>query len=130
MWGTRWGICYCKNIDVHVILLLIQLLKDLIRKSLFCHSGLLLPVLNVSHVTHQHKKNMPYLNNNPPLSLPNIPHWHLPCDNTALEAIWCQLSAQASTLGELKELVLSKRYDKILTLNPTWGASPNSTTLA
>lgn len=99
---------------MHVFLLLIQFLKDLIRKSLLWYSGLLLPVLNVSHVTHQHKRTMPYLNDNPPLFLPNIPHWHLPCDNAALEAVWCQLSAQTSALGELKGLVLSKEYDKIL----------------
>lgn len=71
-------------------------------------------VLNVSHVTHQHKRTMPYLNNTTPLSLPNIPYWHLPRDNTALGAVWCQLSAQTSALGEPKELGLSKGYDKIL----------------
>lgn len=55
------------------------------------------------------------LNNTASLSLPNAPYWHLPCDSTALEAVWCQLSAQASALeGKPKELVLSKGYDKIL----------------
>lgn len=74
-----------------------------------------MPVLNVSHVTHQHKRTMPYLNNTTSLFLPNVPYWHLPCDSTALEAVWCQLSAQASALeGNPKELVLSKGYDKIL----------------
>lgn len=73
-----------------------------------------LAVLNVSHVTHQHKRTMPRLNNNTPLSLPNIPQQYTSRDNTALEAVWCQLSAQDSALGEPKELILSKGYDKIL----------------
>lgn len=56
-----------------------------------------------------------HLNSTTSLSLPNAPYWLLPCDSTALEAVWCQLSAQASALeGKPKELVLSEGYDKIL----------------
>lgn len=52
---------------------------------------------------------MRYLNDNTPFSFQNISHCHLPCDNVALEAVACQLSAQARTPGELKGISLKQR---------------------
>lgn len=52
---------------------------------------------------------MHYLNDNTPLLIQTISHRHLPCYSVALEAVACQLSAQASALREAKGTSLKQR---------------------